>query len=177
MSRVRDWLSRQWRRGALHERGQGLTEYGLIISVVSIAAVALIMAMGPKVAAMFSMAGSSAFPSDRRRKDNFAAADVRAILARVVALPISTWNYLSDDPRVRHIGPMAQDFHAAFGVGEDDTRIADVDANGVALAAIQGLHQLVNSQEGRLTSLEARITARETAAATSASQPILGLVH
>jgi hypothetical protein len=45
---------------------------------------------------------------------------------------------------------MAQDFHAAFGVGPDDKHIATVDADGVALAAIQGLNQKVESENATL---------------------------
>jgi Flp pilus assembly pilin Flp len=161
MATIRDWIDRLRARFTPDAPGQGLMEYGLIISVVSIAAVVLIMAMGPRVASMFSTAGTSAFPSDRRRKANFAAVNGREVLARVVALPIQTWNYLSQGPSVRHIGPMAQDFQAAFGVGEDDTHINMVDASGVALAAIQGLYQLVQEQEMQLTVLEARLAALE----------------
>jgi trimeric autotransporter adhesin len=87
-------------------------------------------------------AGSVNPPSDRNVKQDFSAVDPEAILARVAALPIRTWSY-TNEPAVRHIGPVAQDFHAAFGVGSDDTTIATVDADGVALAAIQGLHQKV----------------------------------
>lgn len=54
---------------------------------------------------------------------------------------MQTWNYNSQDAAVRHLGPMAQDFKAAFGLGESDTGITTVDADGVALAAIQGLHR------------------------------------
>ncbi len=61
-------------------------EYGLIISVVSIAAVVLIMAIGPKVASMIGQAGTSAFPSDRRQKANLRPADSRAVLAGVLTL-------------------------------------------------------------------------------------------
>ena len=137
-----------------------MVEYGLIISVVSIAAVALIMAIGPKVAAMFNNAGAS-FSSDRRRKAAFASVDSREVLGRVVSLPVGTWNYLSQSPRVRHIGPMAQDFQTAFGVGQDDARIDLVDANGVALAAIQGLHHQLEQQAAQRTHLAARIAALE----------------
>jgi cell division protein FtsB len=59
----------------------------------------------------------------------------------VAALPIKTWNYKSQDASVRHIGPMAQDFYAAFGLGSGDKTISTIDLDGVALAAIQGLHQ------------------------------------
>src|SRR5688500_17070776 len=61
------------------------------------------------------------------------------MVQRVRELPISTWNYTSDDPAIRHIGPMAQDFAALFGVGADDRHIHPIDGQGVALAAIQGL--------------------------------------
>jgi Flp pilus assembly pilin Flp len=160
MAKLRDWLAHLTGERPLPERGQGLMEYGLIISVVSIAAVVLIMAMGPRVASMFSSAGTS-FSSDRRRKGGFAAVNSREVLARVVGLPVQTWNYLAQGSAVRHIGPMAQDFHNAIGVGEDDTHIAAVDANGVALAAIQGLHEIVQDQNLKAQSVEARLTALE----------------
>src|SRR5919199_2828161 len=147
-------------RLAQPEAGQGMVEYGLIIAAVAIAVIVAIFALGPKIAAMFNSAGAS-LSSDRNKKANFAAVNPREVLGRVVSLPITTWNYLSQGPAVRHIGPMAQDFHAAFGVGEDDTHINLVDANGVALAAIQGLYQLVQEQELQLTVLEARLAALE----------------
>lgn len=79
--------------------------------------------------------------SDRAAKTNVIAADGRQILERLTAIPIATWNYKSQDSSIRHMGPMAQDFAAAFGVGEDDQHITTVDADGVALAAIQGLNE------------------------------------
>src|SRR3712207_3158409 len=78
--------------------------------------------------------------SDRNMKANFAAVNPREILRGVLSLPISTWNYKTQDAAVRHIGPTAQDFFAAFKVGEGDKTITSVDPDGVALAAIQGLH-------------------------------------
>ncbi len=77
--------------------------------------------------------------SDKNQKDGFQAVDTADILNRVAALPISTWHYKSEGADQRHIGPVAQDFHAAFGVGYGDTSISTVDADGVALAAIQAL--------------------------------------
>jgi len=79
--------------------------------------------------------------SDRNLKENFEPVDGKEVLEQVAAMPISRWNMKTQDPSIRHIGPMAQDFHAAFGVGEDNKRINSVDADGVALAAIQGLNQ------------------------------------
>ena len=86
--------------------------------------------------------GGGAFSSlsDRNAKTNNATVDGRDVLERLAAIPIATWNYRSQPATVHHIGPMAQDFARAFGVGEDDKHISTVDADGVALAAIQGLN-------------------------------------
>lgn len=83
--------------------------------------------------------------SDRNAKEQFKPVNAREVLEKVSALPISEWQYKAQGGR--HIGPMAQDFHAAFAVGPDERHIATVDADGVALAAIQGLHELVRERE------------------------------
>ena len=78
--------------------------------------------------------------SDRAAKENFAVVDTTDVLKRLLAVPVSAWNYRSQDTSIRHIGPMAQDVHAAFGVGESERMINAVDAQGIAFAAIQGLN-------------------------------------
>jgi len=83
--------------------------------------------------------------SDRNAKQDFVPVDTAAILEKVLALPMSEWAFKSET-QTRHIGPMAQDFHAAFGVGPDDKHIATVDADGVALAAIQGLNRKLEDE-------------------------------
>jgi len=92
--------------------------------------------------------------SDRNGKSNLAPVDSRAVLEKVAALPLAMWNYKAQDKSIRHLGPMAQDFHAAFGLGENDTTITTIDADGVALAAIQGLNQKL---EQRLKAKDAEI--------------------
>jgi hypothetical protein len=67
------------------------------------------------------------------------------MLEKVASLPLAKWAY-TNAPGIRHIGPVAQDFHAAFGVGADDKHIATVDADGVALAAIQGLNHKLEEE-------------------------------
>lgn len=98
--------------------------------------------------------------SDRNAKQDFAPVNPRQILDQVTQLPISHWRY-KEDPGTRHIGPMAQDFHAAFKVGTDDKHIAPLDEAGVALAAIQGLNQKLEQRleqrETELTELKARL--------------------
>jgi len=98
--------------------------------------------------------------SDRNAKENFATVDRKAVLEKVSALPIARWSFKSL-PGADHIGPMAQDFYAAFGVGSDDKHIATVDAEGVALAAIQGLNQKLEEEmkakDAKIATLESRL--------------------
>ena len=78
--------------------------------------------------------------SDRNRKERFLAVDGEDVLARIRSLPVSTWRYVSEEDRtVRHIGPMAQDWHRAFGFSASDTTINMGDFDGVNLAAVQAL--------------------------------------
>ncbi len=81
------------------------------------------------------------------------------VLERVLTLEISSWSYLWDPADVRHIGPMAQDFYAAFGLGADDRHIHPSDGVGVALAAIQALYDLVQAQAEELAELRGRLDA------------------
>ncbi len=73
------------------------------------------------------------------------------------------------------MGPVAEDFHAAFGLGNSDRAISIIDADGVALAAIQGLHQKLQTENAslrdqnaallkRLEAIELRLGQRESAA-------------
>src|SRR5204863_10055343 len=77
-----------------------------------------------------------------------------AVLDTVSRLPISTWTYKSDPTGVRHMGPMAQDFKAAFGLGDTDRGYYSVDAHGVSIAAIQALYELELEQSRRIDRLE-----------------------
>jgi len=76
------------------------------------------------------------------------------MLAKVVAMPVYHWQP-KDGPKreVEHLGPMAQDFIAAFGLGDDDKSIGFQDAEGVALAAIQGLNTKVEEQQREIIEL------------------------
>jgi hypothetical protein len=98
--------------------------------------------------------------SDRNAKERFTPVNTRDVLKRLASIPISTWTY-TNAGGIRHIGPVAQDFAAAFAVGEDDKHIATVDADGVALAAIQGLNELVQEKDAKIHDLEKRLEALE----------------
>ncbi|MCP4695340.1 MAG: peptidase S74, partial [Gammaproteobacteria bacterium] len=99
--------------------------------------------------------------SDRNAKENFSPVDTSEILQKVAALPMETWNYKTQDDSIRHIGPMAQDFRAAFGLGENDTTISTVDSDGVALAAIQGLYRLAEAQRMQLQIQQKRLETQQ----------------
>jgi len=106
-------------------------------------------------------AGAWSMISDRGIKDHLRPVDGRWVLQQLAAMPIATWNWKSQDVDIRHMGPMAQDFSAAFGLGEDDKHISTVDADGVALAAIQGLHQLVVEKDAELQRQDRKISTLE----------------
>ncbi len=92
--------------------------------------------------------------SDVNAKENFAAVDSASVLDKIAELPILSWNYKAEDDSVRHIGPMAQDFFAAFGLGADNRHIAALDTNGISLAAIQELIKINKAQQAQIDALE-----------------------
>jgi hypothetical protein len=88
--------------------------------------------------------------SSRELKVGFETIDAASILQRVVGLPLTHWRYRNSPAEGTHLGPMAEDFHAAFGLGGDDKTISSVDASGVALAAIQGLNEKLEAENAEL---------------------------
>jgi len=94
--------------------------------------------------------------SDRNAKTDILPVNSLHVLDELMGVPINTWQYKGQSDSVQHIGPMAQDFYAAFGMGEDAHYIGTVDADGVALAAIQGLYQVVQEKDTRISALEAQ---------------------
>jgi hypothetical protein len=91
--------------------------------------------------------------SDVNSKTAITDVDPEEILSLVTKLPVSKWEY-KDALGEKHIGPMAQDFYAAFGLGATDTSISTIDTAGVALAAIQALNNKLINQN---MSLERRV--------------------
>jgi len=88
--------------------------------------------------------------SDRASKTNLAPVDTRKVLEKLATLPIQRWTYIAQGEHAPHMGPVAQDFHAAFGLGDSERHISTVDADGVALAAIQGLNQKVEEENAKV---------------------------
>jgi hypothetical protein len=92
--------------------------------------------------------------SDRRRKENFLALDGEDLLLRLRGVPVTSWNYVAQGRETRHVGPMAQDWHRAFGLGADSLTINSGDFDGVNLAAAQALERRTAEQAARIGALE-----------------------
>lgn len=103
--------------------------------------------------------------SSRRLKEDFQSINNREVLDRLHDLPITRWKYKTDSPQVAHLGPTAEDFREAFGLGTGDETIGTVDADGVALAAIQGLYDIVKQKETEISALNERLARLEAALA------------
>ena len=111
--------------------------------------------------AYLSSGGTWTNSSDRNRKTNFQTIDPQAVLEKVAQMPIQRWSYKEEDGGITHLGPVAQDFYAAFGLGADDKHIATVDADGVALAAIQALARENQALRAKVTDQQQRLSALE----------------
>jgi hypothetical protein len=103
--------------------------------------------------AYLSSGGTWTNSSDAAKKAGFQDVDGDELLTKLARMPIRSWNYRAEDSTTRHIGPTAQDFRAAFGLGDGDKAIATVDADGVSLAAIQALVRRVGQLEAQLAQL------------------------
>jgi len=105
--------------------------------------------------------------SDENRKTGFRDLDGEVVLGKLAAMRVREWSYTTQDAAIRHVGPTAQDFHDAFGLGESAARIGTVDADGIAFAAVKALEARTRETNARLTrendELRARIARLEAA--------------
>lgn len=107
--------------------------------------------------------------SARSAKTNIKPVDPLAALEGVESLEISTWEFRDHDSG-QHMGPMAEDFTETFGLGDDDESIATIDAEGVALAAIQGLASELDEKTDRLDEKSDRIDGLKTETEKNSTQ-------
>ncbi len=111
--------------------------------------------------AFLTTSGTWTNVSDKNRKENFQAIDLNSVLEKIDQLPVTKWNYKVDGASIKHIGPVAQDFYAAFQLGDTDTAISTIDESGVALAAIKALSTKLKEKDQKISDLEKRIEALE----------------
>jgi len=106
-------------------------------------------------------ANGTNYPSSRTLKEGFSAVDNREVLQRLSRVPVSVWTYKSDTDKQPHIGPVTEDFSAAFDFLQVDGKLNTIDLHGVAMAAIQGLNEVVSEKDARILELEQRLAAIE----------------
>lgn len=95
--------------------------------------------------------------SSRSTKTDVESVDGRSVLATIADLEVSEWSYEGDPYGVRHVGPMAADFHEAFGLGKDEEHVAPLDVGGIALAALQGVVAEIEERDEQLAVRARRI--------------------
>lgn len=105
-------------------------------------------------ATSMTIAGSVYNTSSRTMKDNIVEVNGIDILDKLSELMIAKWNYTKDGEGVKHIGPIAEDFYAMFGLGKDEKHIASLDTSGVAIAAIQALNNKLKQKNQKIKELE-----------------------
>jgi hypothetical protein len=111
----------------------------------------------------YEQGGTWTNASDRNLKEAFTRVDGGELLTKLSALTIESWSYKAEGQSVRHVGPTAQDFFAAFALGSDNKHISTVDEGGVALAAIQQLCREGLKKDATIRRLQAQIEAQRSA--------------
>ncbi len=107
-------------------------------------------------------ATGSDFSSSKLLKENFTKLNSAEILDKISSLDILMWNYIKHDDAIKHIGPMSEDFHDAFGLnGDKSDKISVSDISGVSLAAIQALIKQVKLKDKVIADMQNRIKALE----------------
>jgi hypothetical protein len=97
------------------------------------------------------------YSSSRELKENIEPLDTSSVLERLARLPVAAWSFKEDPSKVRHLGPMAEDFNGLFGSNPEGKTISLTDASGVALAAIQGLYSEIQEQQQAIEALRQEI--------------------
>lgn len=152
------WLSRSGKQAKIY---LSETTGGFVVNVPNLTAGSNRLSVnGTGGVATLTNGGAWTNASSRSFKEGFVPVDPQLILAKVAALPISVWNY-KNSQEGNHMGPMAEDFEASFGLAGEGRSIATVDADGVALAAIQGLNQKLDAARAENEALKARLEAIE----------------
>lgn len=97
-----------------------------------------------------TVSGALTQGSSRAIKHAFEPVGPEEVLDKVSSLQVSRWQYRADDSGAKHIGPTAEEFHRAFGLGKDDKHIAPADVAGVAVLSVQALRQRVVEQAAEI---------------------------
>jgi len=102
--------------------------------------------------------------SDKNLKENFTELNGQEVLEKITKLSVTQWNYKNEPQTIKHIGPLAQDFYAIFGLGGFDTSISTIDPAGVAIFGIQELTRIIQDQQLLLNGKEGQLLDDSTTA-------------
>jgi hypothetical protein len=108
--------------------------------------------------------------SDRNLKEHFAAVDLDAVLDRLDAMPVFYYEMKHSKSPIRYLGPTAQDFKAAFGLGDSETMIASGNEAGVTMAATQALYRKLKDDEAKIAALQRQLAKQDAAMASLQSR-------
>lgn len=100
--------------------------------------------------------------SDKNKKENYTKIDKQKILDKLIVMPIEQWNYTAQEDNITHIGPYAQDFNKAYGLGDGKLSINTIDSDGIALASIQALAERNTNLQKKNKELLSRVERLET---------------
>jgi hypothetical protein len=107
---------------------------------------------------------------DRNKKENFRGIDGEELLSKIRSMSITEWNYKESDPSIKYIGPVAQDFYAAFHLGgKDSLGINSICIDGVNMAAVQALEIRTAELREKTVELYAMTAKLEAAVARAAA--------
>ena len=130
--------------GVTIQSGASVSNWGQASAVIS-----------TSTGALLTTGGVWTNASDVNRKHLFENISGEDILMKLRTVPISRWSYRNEADNIRHIGPMAQDFYKAFGLGNDERSIGTVDADGIALASVKALEARTSKLAADFESLKA----------------------
>jgi trimeric autotransporter adhesin len=88
--------------------------------------------------------------SSRALKENFTPVDGEELLARIRGVELNRWTLIGDPARTPHLGPFAEDFHAAFGLGDDPKAIGHQDIDGVNFGGVKALDARTVQMQSRM---------------------------
>ncbi len=110
--------------------------------------------------------------SSRTLKHAYEDVEGEDVLARIATTPVTTWEMIGDSTRTRHMGPVAEDFHAAFGLGIGPTAIGMGDIDGVTFAGVKALAVRTDAlvRDAALAQADVDAMRADLAAATAAAR-------
>jgi hypothetical protein len=110
--------------------------------------------MASSTGASLTSGGAWTNSSSAALEDNLTVPDEAEIVKAFEILPLYHYNSKSEPESVKHLTPVAEDFYAGFGLGNDDKALSPAD-----LAAVQGV--VIKNLLKRVKELESKLATRK----------------